>query len=171
MHEVEDLWVQALLVDGELNVEDGLPQLADRLVELLDRLPDPHDRLRPLDQPGRPLQRQPDGEQALDHRVVEVPGDPVPVLRQGPVAHQAVQARVLDGDAGGHGEGVDELLVVLGELRGRLLVGQVENPVHLAVHPDRDAEKRDHLGMVRGEPEAVRALRSGWPGGPACPPG
>ena len=94
----------------------ALRKLADRLVELVDRLPDAHDRLGPLDQAGRALQRQPDGEEALDHRVVQVPGDPVAVLGQRAVAHQRVQAGVLDGDAGRHGEGEHELLVVLGEL-------------------------------------------------------
>ena len=59
---------------------------------------------------------------------------------------------------GGHGEGQDQLLVVLGELRCRLLVGQVQDPVDLAVHPDGHAEEGRHGGMVRGEPEALRAL-------------
>src|SRR3984885_3672204 len=77
--EVEDLRVQALLVDGELYVEDRLAELPDRLVELVDRLPDPHHGLRALDQAGGPLQRQADGEQALDHRIMEVAGDPVAV--------------------------------------------------------------------------------------------
>ena len=155
--EVEDLRMQPLFVDRELNVEDRLAQLADGLVELVDRLPDPHDGLRPLDQAGCPLQRQPDGEEALDHRVVQVAGDPVPVLGERPVAHQAVQPRVLDGDARGHGQGQDQLLVVLGELRCGLLVGQVEDPVDLAVHPDRDTEEGRHGRVVGRESEALRA--------------
>ena len=119
VHQVEHLGVQTLLVDGQLDVEDGLAQLADRLVELVDRLADAHDRLGSLDQAGRALERQADGEQALDHRVVQVAGDAVAVLGQRAVAHQRVQPRVLDGDARRDGQGQHELLVVLGELRWR----------------------------------------------------
>ncbi len=155
--QVEDLRMQPLFVDRELDVENRLAQLADGFVELVDRLPDPHDGFRPLDQAGCPLQRQTYGEEPLDHRVVQVAGDPVPVLGERPVAHQAVQARVLDGDARGHGEGQDQLLVVIGELRGGLLVGHVEDPVDLAVHPDRDTEEGRHSRVVCGESEALRA--------------
>ena len=150
--------MQPLPADRELYVEDRLAQLTDRLVELVDRFPDPHHRLRPLDQAGGALERQTDGEQALNDRVVEVPGDPVPVLGQGAVAHNAMEPGVLDGDPRCHRKGQYQLLVILGELRSRPLVGQVQNPVDLAVHLDWHAEEGGHGGMPRREPEALRAL-------------
>ena len=71
------------------------------------------------DQPRRALQRHAGGEQALDHRVVEVAGDALPVLEQGQLLDLGVQAGVLDGDAGGRGQADHQLLVDVGEHLGR----------------------------------------------------
>ena len=164
VHEVENLGVQALLVDRELNVEDRLAELADRVVDLVDGFPDTHDRLGPLHQACRPLQRQPDRKQALNHGIVQVPGDPVPVLGRRTITHEPVEAGVLNGDARGHGERDHQLLVVLGELVCGLLVGQVEVPVDLTVDSDGNPQERGHGGVIRGRPEAVRAIgRVGQP--------
>ena len=70
-------------------------------------------------QPGRPLQRQAGGEEALDDGVVQVAGDALAVLDQRELLHPGVEAGVLDGDAGGGGQTDHELLVDVGEHLGR----------------------------------------------------
>ena len=90
---------------------------------------------RIVEQSQRGLERQPDGEQLLDDRVVEVHGDALAILEQGEVPHAGVQPGVLDGDAGGRGQRDDELLVDVGEHVPRPLVGQVEVAEHLARAP------------------------------------
>ena len=84
--------------------------------------------------------------------------DAVAVLGEGAVAHEPVQARVLDGDARSHGQREDQLLVVLGELLGVLLVGQVQIPVDLAVDPHGHPEERGHGGVARRDPVTVGAV-------------
>ena len=66
-----------------------------------------------------------------------------------------VQASVLDRDPGRGGQSEHQLLVDVGEHLGRGLVGQVEVPENLAVHGDRDAEKRRHRRMVGREAGAA----------------
>ncbi|OUD89275.1 hypothetical protein CMMCAS05_14045 [Clavibacter michiganensis subsp. michiganensis] len=67
-----------------------------------------------------------------------------------PPLRLAEQAGVVDGDARGGGERHQQLLV-LGAERARGVLGEVEVPVHLVAHADRDAEERVHRRVVRGE--------------------
>ena len=67
-----------------------------------------------------------------------------------------MQSGVFDGDPGMEGEHLDEALVILGEVTGRLLVGQVQPPDRSTFRPDRDAQQRVHLGVVRWEAVAAR---------------
>ncbi len=104
------------------------------------------------------LERQPDGEEPLDDPVVEVPGHAVPVLVHGDVAGPLVQPGVLDGDAGGQGQGLDDRLVVGGELVGPDLVGQVQVAVDPVLDPDRGPEERGHGRVAGREPGARRVV-------------
>ena len=58
------------------------------------------------------LERQPDGEQTLDHPVVQVAGHAVPLLVDGHLTGPLVEPGVLHGDAGRQGQGLDDGLVV-----------------------------------------------------------
>ena len=54
----------------------------DRGVQVVDRLLETRGDLRPLGLAGGALQSEPDREQPLDHEVVQVAADPVPILEQ-----------------------------------------------------------------------------------------
>ena len=83
---------------------------------------------------GHALEGQRHSEETLDHGVVEIPGHSVPVLVDRHLLHASVEASVLDGDPRRQGEGLDQRLVVAGELGPADLVGEIEVPVDLAPH-------------------------------------
>ena len=87
-----------------MQVEDGGADLADDLLQIVDRSAQPllH-RRRPGSGNGA-LQRQPDGEQPLDHMVVQVPGDPVPVGDDVEFVHPPLCGGQLPGQRGLIGE-------------------------------------------------------------------
>ena len=83
--------------------------------------------LQPLELPARPgrvaleqrhgrLGGEDDAEELLRDGVVQLAGEPVPLLDDGELAAALVQARVLDRDRGVRGEHLDQLLVVVVEL-------------------------------------------------------
>ena len=72
------------------------------------------------------------------------PGTSTPAL--------VVQARVLDRDAGSHGEGDDHALVFVGEPLTATLLGEVEVAEDRLADPDRDAQEGVHRGMASREP-------------------
>jgi hypothetical protein len=57
---------------------------------------------------------------------VQLAGEPVALFDDAQLARALVQARVLQRERSVRGERLDELLVAVGELRGALLVGEVE---------------------------------------------
>jgi hypothetical protein len=134
------------------------PDVLDGLVEVVDGPLDALGHLGAGRQPDRPLEGQAGGEQPLDHRVVEVPGDPLPVFEEGQFPQAAVEPGVLDGHAGRSGQGDDQFFVDVAEHLGRLLVGEVEVPEHLVPHQDGDAQEGVHRRVVGREPEAVGML-------------
>ena len=67
---------------------------------------------------GHVLERQPDGVQALDDPVVQVVADPLPLVDDREPLDLLVEPRILDRDPGVDGEGLDQRLVLLGELVG-----------------------------------------------------
>src|SRR5205814_10309232 len=91
--------------------EDGGPDLANGGVEIIDRLLDAFAHHIALDVPLHALQVQTHREQTLDHGVVQVAGDALAVFHDHEIAGPRVQPRVLDGDAGGRGQGRNQLLV------------------------------------------------------------
>jgi len=144
--------MQAFLVDGELNVENGLRSW--RIVSSNFSMASPI-RMTASGRSTRRavLQRQPDGEQALNHESADRG-------RYGPGPRSA------HGRAPGHGDGRFSIAVPAAwpehgpaprraseKLRCRLLVGQVRIPVDLAVDPDGDAEERRHGRVVAGNPK------------------
>ena len=66
-----------------------------------------------------------------------------------------VEASVLDGDPRGEAEGLDQCLVVAGELGPADLVGEIEVPVDLTPHLDGHAQERRHRRVVGGKAEAL----------------
>ena len=69
-----------------------------------------------------------------------------------------MQAGVLDADAGGDRQCLDDHLVIRCELVGADLVGQVEVPVDAVVDLDRGAEERCHRWVPGWEPDAGRVV-------------
>ena len=65
---------------------------------------------------------------------------------------------VLDEHPGGHGKGLDQGLVLTGELGRADLVCEVEAPVNLIPHLDGNSEERLHRWVVVREPRALRML-------------
>ena len=68
-----------------------------------------------IEQAKRGLEREPDREELLDDRVVEIHRDALTVLEQGEVPHSGVQPGVVDRDAGRDRESDHELLVDVAE--------------------------------------------------------
>ena len=138
--------------------EDEVADVADRLVERVDGPLDSRAGLVGLvrHQVRHVLEREADGVDALDDAVVQVAADPLALLDDGQALDLLVEPGVLDGDAGVQGEHLDEPLVVLGEVAGGLLVGQVQPADRPALGPDRDAQQRVHRRVVRREAVAAR---------------
>ena len=126
--------------------------MPDGDVEVLDKGPQPVDHLGPLDQPEVCLQGEPDREQPLDDRVMQITGDSFAVFEQRQVCDACVQPGVLDRDACGRGERHHHLLVDVGEHVVAVLVAQVQVPEHLAPHEDGSTEERAHRRVVGGKP-------------------
>ena len=143
-------------IPSDPELEDAGADLADGVIDIGDR------RLQAIGAQsrrrvgGHALERETDGEEPLDHRVVQIPGQPVPLLVDGHFLDPLVKAGVLDGDAGGEGQGFDQRLVVARELGPADLVGEVEVAVDLVAHLDGHAEERGHRGMVGREAVALR---------------
>ena len=114
--------------------------------------------LRPDHEAGGALEREAGGEEPLDHGVVEVLGDALPVLQDDQFGQAGVEAGVLDGHRRRPGQRHRQLLVNVAEGLGTLLVGQVQVPEDLLAHDDRHAEERPHRGGVGREPVAVGML-------------
>src|SRR5207237_9371561 len=131
-----------------LEGEDRGSDLADGRIEVVDSLAHAGGDLRYLNEADGALEGEPGGEQALDHHGVKVPGDAVAGLEQDRLPHPGVQAGVLDGDAGGHGQSRRRVLVLFGELGGSDLVGQVQVAEDVAADPHGDTEERLHGRVV-----------------------
>ena len=156
--QVEHAPTQLIGVERTLEIEDAGADLADGLVDIGHGPVDPADQLVVLGDPGRTLEGQAHGEKALDDRVVEVPGDAVPVLDQRELADPFVQPGPLDGHAGRHGQGRDHGLVLNGEGPAVPLVGQVEVAVGLTPDLDGDAQEAGHRGVVGRKAGAVGVI-------------
>ena len=102
-----------------LEPEDEVADVADGQVEAVDRALDPSlDLVRVLAHELRDvLERESDRVDALDDPVVEVAADPLALVDDREALDLLEQSRVLDGDPGVEGEGLDQALVVLRELR------------------------------------------------------
>ena len=137
-----------------LELEDRRADVAHGGVEVVDGGDEPRRHDRVVDEPLRRLQAQAHCEQALDHGVVEVAGDPLAVLERRQFGDACVQACVLDGEAGDRRQVDDERLVVVGELATADLVAQVDVAEHVAADRDRRSEERRHRRVVRGEPDS-----------------
>ena len=101
------------------------------------------------------LERQADRIHVLDDPVVEVLGDPVAFVDDRETLELLVEPRVLHGDPGVQGEGLDERLVLRGEFGRADLVGEVEPPERDALDGDRDAQEAGHRRMIGREPGAA----------------
>ena len=136
------------LVDGGANLSNSGVEVRDRFFEAVC---DP----RLLGCAGHALKRKRHCEKALDHGVVQVPGNPVPVLIDRHLSDLAMEASVLDGDPRRQGESRDQGLVVAGELGPADLVSQIEVAVDLVAHLDGHTQKRGHGGVIGWEAVAL----------------
>ena len=101
------------------------------------------------------LEPQAQAEQRLREGVVQLPGEPVPLLEHRQLAAGLVQAAVLDEHRGVVGEVAHQALVVGRE--PAVLVGEVERADHVAAEHDRHGEERRQVGMG-GRPPPVEAI-------------
>ncbi len=144
-------------LDGCVEGEDRRSDPLDRRVEIVDGELHSLSGLG-IEQAKRRLEREPDREELLDDRVVQVHRDALTVLEKHEVPHPRVQPCVLDRDAGCDSECHHELLVDVAERVLRALVGEVQVPEDLTAHGDGHSEERPHRWVVRGEAEAVGML-------------
>ncbi len=121
-----------------LQREDRRPDVPDRVVHGVDGVAHPVGHLVPGDHGHHALQRHAGGVQPLDDQVVQVPGDPVPVLEHrqllgvGPAGRQFQRDRRLRGEGGDH---------ALGALRQRqfaLAAGHGQHAAHVAGRAERE---------------------------------
>ena len=69
-----------------------------------------------------------------------------------------VETGILDGNSSSQRKSLDQGNIVEGELRPADLVREIEIPVDLVAHFDRDAEKRGHGGVVGGKSVALGVI-------------
>ena len=114
---------------------------------------DPRPGAHELGRAGRGDREDLAGVGALEHRRVHLGDRRLPAL-----AHDRalVEPGVVDGHAGGGGQGGDDALVGGAERLAAALVGEVQVAEHLPTHPDRDAEERAHHRVARREPDSGR---------------
>ena len=156
--EVHDRLAQAARKGRVPELEDGRADLGDGVVEIVDGLGDPLNDQVAFGKTRRALKAHADGVNALNHPVVEVPGDAVTVVEHAHDADAVVEPGVLNGDARGEREGFGEGLVLVGELGRTLFVGQVEVAVDVVSDTDGDAQEGGHGRVPRREPVAARVL-------------
>ena len=149
---------QPVRQQGLAELEDGGPDLGDRGVEFIDRTLHAVVHLREIVQPGCAGKAHADRVDPLDHPVVEIPSNTVPVIENAERPHSLVQAMVLDCDARCQREGLRQRLVLVAESFGTDLVGEIEVAKDLVSNPQRDPKKRGHRGMVRGKPVTIGML-------------
>ena len=112
---------------------------------------------------GDALEGQSGGKESLDHVVVEVPGQAIPIVEHGQLLDSLVEPSVLDGDARPEGQGHDQGFVISRELGPADLVGEVEIPVDLISDLDRHPQERGHRRVVGREAESCRGASRGSP--------
>ena len=114
--------------------EDIVAQVPDDPVHLLHRVLEATAQLLAGRQRGRALEAHADREQGLDGPVVQLLGDPLPVLEQGQPLQLALEAAVLDGDRGLLGKGLHQWDGGLAEQPAPLGVGHCEGAEGAAAH-------------------------------------
>ena len=85
--------------------------------------------------------------------------DPGAFGRDAELAHFGVQPGVVDDGPGGQRKGLQDVAVLLGELVGTHLLGEVEVAEDLPVDEDRHPDEGTHRRMVGGETDRGRVFR------------
>ncbi len=152
--------------DAGAQSEDVVAQVSYRAVDLFDRALEPASDLWIVGRRRGPLQAHANGEQRLDDPVVQLLRDALSLLEQletGQVALRSlrllVETRVLDRDAGLRCEHDERFLVLLAELGGFLLLGEIDVAEDGAAGYDGGAEEGPHRRMVWRESHRPRVLR------------
>jgi two-component system response regulator DevR len=158
MQEIEDHSSEAILVTGDFEIENGGPELANRLINLVDGVSDSAHHLGLIHQPRRAMQRKADGEEPLNHRIMQVAGNAVSVFGQRALSDDRLQSGFLYRDAGRHGENLGRGLVLLRELGSARFVREIQIAEYLIAHSDGYAKERRHMWMMRREPAALGRL-------------
>ena len=139
-------------------LEDGGPDVGDRGVEVIDSTLHTFLHQREIVEPARARKAHADRVDPLDHAVVKIPGNSVPVIEDAERPHSIVQAIVLNCNPSGQRERLRQRLVLVTESFGTDLVGQIEVAVDLVSNLERDPEKGSHRWMILGKPVAVGVL-------------
>ena len=99
--ECQHHYTQALLTAlMGLQRKDGAADVANGVVQVVDGLLDSIRYLGVRGQTREALQRHTGGEEALDHRVVQVSSDSLSIFKHGKSTNTVVQTGILDGDTG-----------------------------------------------------------------------
>jgi hypothetical protein len=104
----------------------------------------------------------------LNHPVVKIPSNSVPVIEDTERPNSFVQPKILDRHPSCKGESLRQRHVLVSKSFGTHLVGEIEIPEDIATHLQGHAEKGSHRWMVLGKPVAVGMLadsvQSQWHG-------
>ena len=147
-------------------IEDVGAQGLDGAVETIDCVDDRGFGLGVLDQLGHALQAEANGEEVLDHRVVQVAGNALPVFDNRHPPQPILEASGSDCGPGDPAQRLDQYHILVGE--PALLVGEVEIAEGSVANGHRDAEEGLHRWMVRWESRRCRDASRSRPGGSSC---
>ncbi|MDX6340827.1 MAG: hypothetical protein QOH87_965 [Trebonia sp.] len=140
-----------------LQGEDRRPDVPDRVVHRVHGVAHPVGDLAPGDHWHRALKRHARGVQPLNHQVMQVPGDPVPVLEHGKALGVGPAVRELKRDGRLGGERRDDAGRALLERRAALDAPHGEHAAHVARRAEREQGRRAdvshrqprHVGRAR----------------------
>ena len=135
-----------LVVGAGLEAEDRRPDRADRVVDVGDRPVQPLLRLRRR-APGRGLERQADGEQALDDGVVQIARDPLPLGDEVELLDLPPGARERERRRGLHPERLQQVDLVRLERLPSACHQDADDGEGLAGRVQRHEQARAHPGV------------------------
>ncbi|GHF37534.1 hypothetical protein GCM10018783_02370 [Streptomyces griseosporeus] len=141
------------------------PDDLDRLVQIVHGPHDALGRLRILDEAARALQGHPRREQPLDRQVVQIAGDPVPVLQNRDLLGVVAALGKLHGDRGLRGEALQrfDLLAREGAASSRACSSASSSSSLSCGNRTRAAFASEPATRGPPDPLAVRAAVPAWP--------
>ena len=155
-HQVIQARLQCRLAPRCFQIEDVGTQCLDGSVETVHCLDDRGFCLGVIDQLGHPLQAEANREEVLDHRVVQVTGDPLAVLDHRHSPQPVLEAGGADRSSGDPAQCLDHDHILVGEPAA--LVGEIQVAEGGVPDSHRNPEKTAHRGVVGWEANRVGML-------------